>query len=334
VAGVRCLALSGRGSTEKRRPGMIRWTVIAGRHLVLGSVLMVAATGCGLTAAQKGAIGRFSRSTAAVGETTSNEMIRMREMVIQMNATSYAIMGKVTDPAVDAPRLTDLDHNFSVSNVDTVVQAATALQTYGELLQALVDDTQQKELKGAAESFVASVNKVPGTKLSADQSDLIAVAIEQLGGLYIEWKKKNAVKTIVAQAKDAVNTVCQLLVTEFDPQQADALGSQFQKVTARLQAEASNAAQTSRSIVDRSVALTGYQLSFEARKRREEIFTKISKAAGGIRDANGSLVTALESDTWTFEDAKAAAAMVKAVADTKLVSQYTKELVDSVRILK
>jgi len=302
-------------------------------RLTLGGLILVTATGCGLTVEQKAAVSRFSRSTAAVGETTSNEMIRMRGMVIQMNAASYVIMGKVTDPSLDAPKLTDLDHNFTVSNVDTVVQAATALQAYGELLQALVDDTQQKELKSAAESFVASVKTVPGAKLSADQGDLIAVAIEQLGGLYIEWKKKKAVKTIVTQAKDAVTGVCQLLATEFDPQQADALGSQFQKVTVRLQAEASHLARST-SITDRSVALTAYQLSVEARKRREEIFSKISRAAGGIRDTNHSLVSALATDTWAFEDAKATATMIKAIADTKLVSQYTKELVDSVRILK
>lgn len=304
------------------------------RSILFGGLVMLATTACGLTAAQKTAVGRFSRSTAAVGDTTSNEMIRMRQSVIEMNAASYAIMGKVTDPSLDAPRLSDLDHNFSVANVHTVVQAATALQTYGELLQALVDDTQQKELKGAAESFVASVNKVPGAALTAEQGDLIAVAIEQAGSLYIEWKKRRAVKTIVAQSEKAVSTVCDLLATEFDPQQATALGSQFEKVSLRLQGEASNAAQSARFITDRSVALDAYRLSREARTRREEVFAKISKSAIAIRDANRSLVDALASDRWTLEDAKTAAAMVKAIADTKLVSQYTKDLVDTVRILK
>jgi hypothetical protein len=103
-----------------------------------------------------------------------------------------------------------------VANVRIVVAAATALQSYGEMLETLVEDTQTKELHSAAEKFASSVKQVPNVTLSQGASDAISAVIVLGGRMLIETKKAHAIKKIVPQTKPAIDQICDTLTRDFD----------------------------------------------------------------------------------------------------------------------
>lgn len=299
------------------------------RAVVLALVVLGVTTGCvGLTSEQKRAVGDFSRAAAAVGQTTAEELPQLRETAIEMNAARYGLIGDKSQP-----NFTNLEQQFTVANVRTVVRAATTLQAYGELLLGLVENTQEKELQSAASRFVGGAKKLPGVSLSDGQADAIQVAVEQIGRLAVEWKKKRAVKEVVANARSAVGQVCNLLALEFDPSNAR-LGSQYFNITNPLRIEASDVLQKARSPVERTLALDAYRRAIAGQVRHEQVLKRISATAARLRDANEALVIALASDTLKLADVKEAAALTKAVAESKAVADLAEELFESVKALR
>ena len=309
-----------------------------GVRLVSIVSLMLLASGCvGLTASQKAAIAEFSRATAAVGETTQTELTEMRERMIRTNQERLILQG----PSVDLDFKKALDGKLTVDNVSVVVAAATALQGYGDMLEALVEDTQTKELHGAAEKFVTSLKQVPNATLSPGASDAISAAIVLGGQLLIEAKKARAIKAIVPATRPAIDQICDTLARDFD-YKAAGLATDLHAATERLHGVASAAFQDAppggdaapAAIAARAVSLPALQYANQGRVRREEVLARISVAAAAIKKANAALADALEHDRWTLEDVKGLVGDAKALkpAITEL-SKRTGELLDRVKIL-
>src|SRR5207245_1755678 len=207
------------------------------------------------------------------GKTTADEPPQLRDSAIAMNTARYGLIGQESNL-----QFTNLEQQFTLANVKTIVKAATTLQSYGQLLLALVEDTQEKELKDAASGFISGAKTLPGVSLSGDQADAIQAAVEAIGRLVVEWKKKQAVKTVVANSRSAVNQVCGLLAEEFDPAKAR-LGSQYFNITSPLRSEASNVLQSAKSPAERTLALEAYWKAIAGQVRHEEVLKKISTTA-------------------------------------------------------
>ena len=302
--------------------------------------LMFLASGClGLTASQKAAIAEFSRATAAVGETTQTELTEMRERMIRTNQERLILRG----PSRDLDVASALDGTLTVGNVSVVVAAATALQGYGEMLEALVEDTQTKELHGAAEKFVTSLKQVPNVSLSPGASDAISAAIVLGGQVLIDAKKARAIKAIVPETRPAIDQICDTLTRDFDYKTAG-LAADLGAATEALHGAASaafqdtprggDAAVAQAAIFARAVSLASLQYAIQGRTRRQEVLARISAAAAAIKKANAALADALEHDRWTLEDVKGLVGDAKALkpAITEL-SKRTGELLDRVKIL-
>ena len=281
-------------------------------RLILAVSLMLLGAGCGaggLTASQKAAIGEFSRATAAVGETTQAELTEMRARMIRTNEERLILRG----PLDNLSATSTLDGQLTVDNVLVVVAAATAVQTYGQMLEALVENTQSKELHGAAEKFVASLQQVPNVTLSAGASDAIGAVIVFAGERVIEAEKAHAIKQIVPKTKPAIDRICDTLTRDFDFR-TGGLATDLSRATEDLHGAASrafqntpppgDAAATQAAIAARAVSLPALQYSVQGRVRIDEVLTRISKAAAAIKKANASLADALENDRWTLEDVK------------------------------
>jgi hypothetical protein len=298
--------------------------------------LAVLGSGCaGLTASQKAAITEFSRATNAVGQMTQAELTEMRERMIQTNQRRLVLRGKDSGLTPAGP----LDGNLTVSNVSVVVAAATALQGYGEMLEALATDTQTAELQGAADKFTTSLGRVPNVKLSQGESDAIKGAVVFAGQLFIEAKKARALKTIVPKAKPAIDQICDTLTRDFDFQQgglaqdlATANESLFGAAAAAFQD--APAGSDASAIGVRSFSLPALQYAVEGRLRQDEILKRISSAATAIKKANAALADALATDRFTLEDVKSVAGEAAALrpAITEL-SKQAGELLDRVKIL-
>jgi len=302
--------------------------------------LMFLASGCvGLTASQKAAIAEFSRATAAVGETTQTELTEMRERMIRTNRERLILRG----PSPSLNFSSSLDGKLTISTVSVVVAAATALEGYGEMLEALVEDTQTKELHSAAEKFVTSLKQVPNVSLSPGASDAISAAIVLGGQLLIEAKKARAIKAIVPQTRPAIDQICDTLARDFDFKTAG-LAADLHDATELLHGAASaafqdtppggDAATAPAAIAARSVSLPALQYAIQGRVRRDEVLARISAAVAAIKKANAALADALEHDRWTLEDVKGLAGEAKGLkpAITEL-STRTGELLDQIKIL-
>lgn len=298
-------------------------------RVVLAVVVLGLATGCaGLTAEQKRAAGDFSRAAVVVGQTTAEELPRLRESAIDMNAARYGLVGEKS-----GLRFTNLEQQFTPANVATVVRAATALQSYGELMLALVEDTQRADLKDAAGDFVGGARRLPGVSLSDDQADAIRLAVELVGRAAVEWKKKRAIEDVVANAHGAVDKICALLAGEFDPA-TGRLGAQYFNATSPLRAEASGVLQNATTPLERTLALDAYRLAIAGQERHEQVLKKISTTAAALRKANQTLVEALAHDRLKLADVKEAVAVGRAVAESRAVADLARDLFESARALR
>lgn len=282
------------------------------QRLVIVAVTVSLLTGCaGLTASQKAAIAEFSRATSAVGETTKGELADMRARMIQTNEGRLILRG----PLPTLVPASTLDGNLTVANVLVVSNAASALQSYGAMLEALVENTQDKELHSAAEKFLASVRSIPDVKLSAEASDAVSSVIVLAGRQLIEAKKAHAIRRIVPAAKPAVDAICDTLTRDFDYTKAG-LAADLHAATEALHGAASVAFQdipppgdvaaVQAAIAARAVSLPALQYAVQGRLHRDEVLNRMASSAQAIKRANSALADALLKNDWGIEDVKGA----------------------------
>jgi hypothetical protein len=307
----------------------------AGAVVLLGAVLV---SGCGLTVAQKATIGQFSRATATIGEGTAQELTRMRDGVIQANTSTLIIIGEDrAAPGETTPRKAlitpaTVERQFTVENIGRVGHAARALQSYGELLLALVEDSQAKELRGAAEGLVANLKAASDVSLQPKEEDAITSAVYAVGRVIVERKKAKAVKIIVPAAAPHIDKVTGLLAAEFDPNRDGSLGSAFRAAAERLRGEAANAFRQAKTPADRAVILPAWEYGRAASLRSDEIHKRISDAASGIQKSHRMLVEAVKRDRWDAEDVKTL--VTEFDKEIKAVAKLTTELVERSGLLK
>lgn len=265
------------------------------------AVLLAASTGCALSAAQKAAVSQFSDGAATLGDVTASELTAMRDGTVEMTKQRLLLGGKSKDPALGDQAT--LDRGFEMNRVETVSGAARALAAYGKSLAALVDNSQAAELRAASSEFVASLGRVPAARkqLSDQQLQAIGTVVQEVGGLWIEWKRRQAVTTIVKESRTAVDQLCGLLAGDFDPRRGW-VALQLEVIEAPLIAEATNVLYDGRSYDERKIAATAVDLVHESRMRRTEILQRVTAAAIAMKKANDALAQAVESSAWSTSD--------------------------------
>jgi hypothetical protein len=278
-------------------------TALSRRALSLAAALLLL-TGCALSASQRAAVSQFSDSAATLGDVTSSQLKAMRDGTVEMTKQRLLLAGRSRDPNLGDQ--TSLDRGFEVSRVETVSGAAQALAAYGKSLAALVNDSQSAELQAASRDLVASLGRVPEAKekLSDNQLEAIGTVVQEVGGLWVEWKRKEAVTTIVREARPAVDRLCDLLVRDFAPG-TGWVALQLQVIEDPLIAEATNALYDGRTFDERKRASDAIDLVHGNRMRRTEVLKRVTDAAAGMKKANAALAQAVESAAWSTQDIQA-----------------------------
>ena len=281
---------------------------VLGRSVPLVLTLLGAAA-CGLTATQRAAVRTFSQATAALGEAASGQFVQMRDEMIRMNTarSQLSAPGEHGGP---------LEGSFSVDAVVTRTKAANTLRNYGELLHALVEDTQEKELQTASDKFVASVRGLPGTEKKLSDAQLAAMGklVQMAGAVIVEAKKKEAIRRIVPEADPQVAALCDLLAADFKPA-GDRLGADYMTTADDLLATAGTSVRRATTPEARAAATAAYQLAVTSRARRN-VLASAGAAAVQLKSANKTLSGAIVSDELTSEDLKSYAATVQTLVDT------------------
>ena len=274
------------------------------RRIFFLAVALVLLTGCALSARQKAAVGQFSESAATLGDVTSSQLKAMRDGTVEMTKQRLLLAGKSRDPNLGDQ--TSLDRGFEVSRVETVSGAAQALAAYGKSLAALVNDSQSAELQAASRDLVASLGRVPEAKerLSDKQLEAIGTVVQEVGGLWVESKRKEAVTTIVREARPAVDRLCDLLTRDFAPG-TGWVALQLQVIEDPLIAEATNVLYDGRSYDERKRASAAIDLVHGNRMRRTEVLKRVTDAADAMKKANAALGQAVESSAWSAQDIQA-----------------------------
>lgn len=260
----------------------------------------LAVSACGLTTSQKDAIGQFSRASTTFGATTSAELIEMRSTVIELN--TYVL-------ALDPTKLRDrdkLDAAFSTDRVSARVRAANVIRTYGELLTAIVSDTQEKELQAASGNFTQSVRGLDAdrAKISDKELDGVGQVVAAIGGLWVEHKKANALKEIVPRAHPQVAELGRLFQSEFDPA-TGALARNFE-ATGQLAIRASDGVldESRSTMTDRTLAATAQRRGLETSRKANALFPSLSVGATQMVEAHFRLVEGLSKDRFSIDDIK------------------------------
>jgi hypothetical protein len=268
------------------------------------AVALLLLTGCALSARQKAAVSQFSDSAATLGDVTSSQLKAMRDGTVEMTKQRLLLAGRSRDANLGDQ--TSLDRGFEVSRVETVSGAAQALAAYGKSLAALVNDSQSAELQAASHDLVASLGRVPEAKekLSDKQLEAIGTVVQEVGGLWVEWKRKEAVTTIVREARPVVDRLCDLLARDFAPR-TGWVALQLQVIEDPLVAEATNVLYDGRSYDDRKRASDAIDLVHGNRMRRTEVLKRVSDAAAAMKKANAALAQAVESSAWSAQDIQA-----------------------------
>lgn len=277
------------------------------RGLLILAILVSILTGCALTTKQKAAVGQFSDSASTLGEVTSSELKAMRNGTVKMTIERLLLDGK--SQYQNLGNQASLDRGFELERVEAVLGATRALAAYGKSLAALVDDTQSAELKVASNEFVASLGRVPTAKqhISDQQLEAIGTVVQDVGGFWIEWKRKQAVQTIVKGSRAAVEHLCDLLIRDFNPgngtdEKKGWVALQLQVVEDPLMAVATNRLYDGHTYNDRKVALEAFRLAHDSRMRRTEMLKRVTDGAIAMKKANSSLAQAVEGSTWSFQD--------------------------------
>ncbi len=305
--------------SARKEINMLARRISPNLRFFLGSLLAIFIIGgCGLTAAQRNAIKRFSRATAAVGEVTSAELLQMREATVLMNVRRLEITGIEKDE----PDHIDLDENFDIEDVEARVKAAKTLQNYGELLLSLVQDTQGKDLKKAADKFVESVRGLPSAdrRLTPEKLDAIGEGVQAIGGIIVEGLKAQEIKRIVEGANEQVAHLCDLLAADFDRDQDGKLASQFVLTTERLLVRADRKFRESKGREERATTLAAFHLA-QTKRERYTLLDRASQAVAQMKKANSELAESMKSDK----------PMLK---DLKELSKKVKSLLDALKVLK
>ena len=288
---------------------------VLGFCLILCLLIQV---GCGLTDIQKKNATNFSKATVALSQATSNELIAMRNGVIQINTYGLAAVGE-QDPL---PGIQNLEQTFTAEAIKTRIQAVDVLKTYGELLLSLVEETQEKELKEASEKFMASINGLPDDyKIDGLNTDAVQEAVSQIGRFIVEAKKAKAVRKIVDEYEDTIDTLCDKLSQDFDVNQGIRLLTQYQLSSDVVIVKIQDALLESNDIHTRQKLLEMYKKTQAHRDRVSTISKNISTAIVNMNTANKKLGESLNTKTEINVDS------------IKEYGNSVKEVVDFIKVL-
>jgi hypothetical protein len=279
--------------------------------VVFGAIAACAlASGCALSPAQKTAGIKFAESAQTLGELAAAEFKNSRDDVVEMRM----LLKELGDPNVDASP----DGLFTIDRVTVRTQASQALAKYGRLLGQLIGSSQTERIQQASDSLVASLGGVGGVDISQVQSARLSTGIAKIAGLFVEAKRKKAVREIVPAMHEPLLQLLAAMKASFDP--ADVLWSgAYGSVVEDLQDVATNVPSCS-SLPSPLPCFTeegerrARALAAVKRQRFDDISTTILAALGAVEGAHADLRNVLVNDEFFLSDLDAFVAQAEELA--------------------
>jgi hypothetical protein len=263
-------------------------------RLLVATCCAVLLVGCGLTRQQRAAVQRFSAATIDFATLTSSELIRSRTDVLEMNTLRI----QLNDDTIKPDRL---DAHFTVERVKIRVEAMQSIEEYAQLLHTLVTASQQEQLQSAADHFVTSLRKVQGVSLSDDKAGAIGLAIQQVGGLVIEFQRAKATREVVTASHDTILQLLDLVRRDFDPK-ADHWSLGYELVIQSLVGAANVAATGPNPALNAPLIGEARVVAAQNMTRFNTVAAQVESAAAALRAAQINLRDVLQSPDVTVEN--------------------------------
>lgn len=185
------------------------------KYTVLICAASVLLLGCGITPEQRTAIVSFSAATIQVTDVAAEQFVKVRHDTVMLRSRMLAL-------GSDSVKLSnsdaDLDGPLNLDELNRRLATLSALELYARLLEQLATDTQSTRLQATSDHLLRSLNGVAPGSITPEQSTAIGKAITKLGGFFIEYKRKNALKEVILGTAEPINKVARLLAEDFDPQ--------------------------------------------------------------------------------------------------------------------
>jgi len=276
------------------------------KKIILLFLTIAILSGCGLTPVQQEAVSRFAKASGAIGEISASSFSQSRDAVVKMNLMSIAVKGKAS--------IINLDGSLNPDDILQRISAATSLKSYGELLVALAENTQEAELKEASDNFVDSFKTVSNKKLTDEQLESLGIIVREIGGLLVEYKKAQAIKKIVLETEDDVQLICTLLENEFD-KHYPGVAKEFDDTINRLKADTDIALAEEKGIQNRLIAIEAYQFATTNKEKLNDLAKKIRSLVSSLKKANTQLVSAIKNESHSISDIRAMGTQFKELSD-------------------
>ena len=297
------------------------------KRLSIILALTLCVTSCGLTDQQKQATAKFADAATKFGQTTSDELIKMRDQTVAMNVALYRVPDlKSKDEDVECqkksgekesePRKPIAIYNiekgkyenpagdFSGKWYETFISGPQAMKAYGIALTDILNADNKEQVKKSSDALAAALKAIPGSPAGNASADAISALAQQLTEMYLESMKAHAIKSIVESTKDAVPAICNQVRENFTAS-GDNFEFRFQD-TAIILSSASETAmwQNCRDRVARSDSLNGYLLAKPNLDEVDNVFPAIAQSSAACVKANAAVIGALQNTSYDMNDIK------------------------------
>lgn len=270
--------------------------------------LLSCTVGCGLTDAQKKEVRNFSQAAEALAELTAEEYPRLRQSLMDVNKGLVRSVGtkkaKLGPPEKVVGQLV-LDFDGPVDPDDTLaaVQAAEALAGYAAALAAVVDYDSDADLKKAADKLAGAIKGVKdkqGEQIATDaQADALGAIVRTIGGWFVEYKKKQAVKEIFAKYKAFVPKLVAVLRDDLNPNTSRGIANELRNRAALLSTGSKmnlDKLQAPTQIAERALFIREHATAIRVLKQVGSVLAGASSAFNKVEKANNKLDDVLQKE--------------------------------------
>jgi hypothetical protein len=272
-------------------------------------IVIVLLSGCGMTAMQKQQVSQFGSATEAMGTFAETQLVQIRQEVVQMNTEILILDSHQTTPKID------LDKPIRPQATLERVAAAKALKSYGSLLNQLAMADRSEDIRKSAGDFVGNFNSALNQGMTDKQKEAATGVLVSLGNMWVEKAKKDSVKKIVDEYKDAVDKLTDLLAQDFLAEGEGFLGG-YTAVAGTLKNSAIGALTQGQhpGFLERERALQDYVIAEKAALKAAEIDKRAKIAIENLKKANNNLAKVISEDKYATDDIKSYAKSMKELA--------------------
>lgn len=250
----------------------------------------------------------FGAATGSLGDNSKKAFQLINDSTIDRKIYDVAIDPcKYPKDDVFEGLLTDEGLRVRIDVLDNLGKYATSLEKLASAdFKKEVDEAATDlygALSGLKKNYKAATNRE--LDISDNQMAIIASAVKVLGDAIIESKRRSAIKAIIIEADDAVQTVTSLLAQEFRDDSP---------ITLQVRNNLSNADSSLRQIYNKeretptSTFDERYQMLikirklYEASKSSKQLFRDIHNGVVKIGKAHSALKEAVRKDKFTSEN--------------------------------